>query len=98
MALTSAQRRALPDSAFVYPSRRAFPVPTKSQARRAGIPESQRVRTVRNALARANQRHTSGTYRGVATKARRRAGGQVRSVSRAHGTVTGPGYRSSRRR
>jgi hypothetical protein len=55
MALTAKQRNALPRSAFLDPVRRRFPVPTKAQARRAGIPEDQRVRTLRNALARAGQ-------------------------------------------
>jgi hypothetical protein len=99
MALTAKQRRALPASAFVYPSRRAYPVPTKAQVRRAGISEAQRVRTVRNALARANQPQTSGSYGRVARTARARAGGQVPSVSRSRGTTSRPGLaRSSGRR
>jgi hypothetical protein len=93
MALTARQRNALPDSAFVNRRDRKFPVPTKAQARRAGIPEAQRVRTVRNALARAAQAHTSSSYKRVAPVARTRAGAQVRSVSRSHGTVTRPGLR-----
>jgi hypothetical protein len=35
MALTARQRDALPDSAFAYPGRRAYPVPTANQARRS---------------------------------------------------------------
>ena len=97
MPLTAAQRRRLPNSAFAVPSRRAYPVPTKAQARRAGISEAQRVRTVRNALARSAQPHTSSSYKRVAPVARQRAGSQVRSVSRTHGTITRPGYRRSRR-
>jgi hypothetical protein len=93
MALTAKQRRALPDSAFVNRRDRKYPIPTKAQARRAGIPETQRVRTVRNALARSAQPHTSSSYRRVAPLARIRAGAQVRSVSRARGTVTRPGLR-----
>lgn len=96
MALTAAQRRRLPNSAFAVPSRRAYPVPTKAQARRAGIPEAQRVRTVRNALARSAQPQTSSSYKRVAPVARRRAGSQVRTVSRSHGTVTRPGLRGRR--
>ena len=98
MALTAKQRNRLPASAFVYPSRRAYPVPTKAQARRAGISETQRVRTVRNALARANQPQTSGSYGKVARVARRRAGTKVASVGRRRGTTTRPGYRKGRTR
>jgi hypothetical protein len=93
MALTAAQRRKLPASAFAIPSRRAYPMPTKAQARRAGISERQRVNLHRNALARSTNAGTAGSYRTVAPVARRRAGAQVRSVSRAHGTITRPGLR-----
>lgn len=101
MALTAAQRRRLPDSAFVYPSKRKYPVPTKAQARRAGISEKQRLRTHRNALSRAGQKGTSGSYRGVAKKVRTRAGSKVATTSRAKGTISAPGRRKrgrSRRR
>jgi hypothetical protein len=96
MALTAAQRRRLPKSAFAVPSRRAYPIPTKAQARRAGISEAQWVRTVRNALARSAQPQTSSSYRTIAPVARKRAGGQVRSVSRSAGTVTRPGLLAGR--
>jgi len=62
-------------------------MPTKAQARRAGISEAQRVRLHRNALARSTNARTGGSYRSIAPVARKRAGGQVRTVSRAHGTV-----------
>jgi hypothetical protein len=68
MGLTAKQRAKLPASAFVYPSRRSYPVPTKAQAQRAGISERQRVATARNALSRAAQSNTSGSYRTVARK------------------------------
>lgn len=55
MALSTRQRNALPASAFLDRRNRRFPVPTKAQARRAGISETQRVRTLRNALSRAGQ-------------------------------------------
>lgn len=55
MALTARQRNALPAAAFLDPARRRFPAPTPAQARRAGISEAQRVRTLRSALARAGQ-------------------------------------------
>jgi hypothetical protein len=93
MALTTAQRNRLPASAFAIPSRRAYPMPTRAQARRAGISEAQRVRLHRNALARSTNRRTAGSYRTIAPVARRRAP-QVRSTSRRAGTVTRPGYRT----
>jgi hypothetical protein len=92
MALTAAQRRRLPSSAFVYPKQRKYPAPTKAQARKAGISEAQRLRIHRNALARANQRKTSGSYKTVAKKVRRRAP-KVKSTSRSRGTITRPGLR-----
>jgi len=49
MALTAKQRNALPDSAFVYRRSRMYPVPTKAQARKAGISERQRLGLHRNA-------------------------------------------------
>jgi hypothetical protein len=66
--LTSTQRNKLPPSAFVYPGQRKYPVPTKAQARKAGISESQRLAIHRNALSRSAQRNTSGSYRTVAAK------------------------------
>ena len=42
------QRDKLPDSAFVYPKKRKYPVPTKKQAEKAGISERQRLRLHRN--------------------------------------------------
>jgi len=80
MALSAKQRNALPPSAFAYPSSRKYPVPTKSQAAKAGISERQRLGLHRNALSRAAQRGTSGSYGTVANKVRARAGGKVASV------------------
>jgi hypothetical protein len=65
MALTARQRRALPNSAFVYPSVRKYPVPTKAQAQRAGISERQRLGLHRNALSRVAQSHTMGSASNV---------------------------------
>jgi hypothetical protein len=91
MALTPKQRAKLPDSAFAYPSRRAYPVPTKSQAQKAGISETQRLGLHRNALSRASQKGTSGSYLTVAPKVRARTGGKVKSVRKgAPGGVTRP--------
>jgi len=73
MRLTASQRAKLPPSAFVYPSRRAYPVPTKAQAAKAGISEAQRLRMHRSALSRAAQRQTSGTYATVARKVNARS-------------------------
>lgn len=68
MALSAKQRKALPKSAFAYPSVRKYPVPTKAQARKAGISERQRLGLHRGALARAAQPGTAGTYGHVARK------------------------------
>ena len=73
MALTAKQRNKLPASAFAYSSTRKYPVPTKAQARKAGISEAQRVRIHRNALSRAAQKGTSGSYTHVARHVNRRS-------------------------
>ena len=86
MALTAKQRAALPPSAFLDRKGRRFPVPTKAQAARAGIPEAQRVRTLRNALARAGQPQARGVKRvtpsATQSAVRKRAGGAVASVKK----------------
>jgi hypothetical protein len=71
MALTAKQRRKLPDSAFAYPTQRKYPVPTKTQAKRAGISETQRLGLHRNALSRSAQSGTHGSYSHVARKVAR---------------------------
>ena len=73
MALTAKQRNALPNSAFAYPAQRKYPVPTKAQARNAGISERQRIGLHRNALSRAAQSNTAGSYRHVARKVNARS-------------------------
>lgn len=73
MALSSKQRAKLPKSAFAYPSQRKYPVPTKAQARKAGISERQRLGLHRNALSRAAQTATTGSYGHVARKVNRRS-------------------------
>jgi hypothetical protein len=77
MALTAKQRKALPKSAFVYPSRApgpgSYPVPTKAQARRAGISEKARLATLRAAKAYAARRSTRGTPAKVNAVVRKRA-------------------------
>lgn len=72
MALSSKQRAKLPKSAFAYPAKRTYPVPTKTQAKKAGISERQRVGLHRNALSRAAQSSTSGSYAHVAKHVARR--------------------------
>ena len=58
MALTARQRANLPPSQFAYPARRAYPINTPARAR--------------NALARAAQSGTSGSYRTVERAVNRR--------------------------
>ena len=82
MALSAKRRKALPRSAFVYPSQRKYPIDTLARAR--------------NALARAAQSGTSGSYATVARKVRARYGNRVASVGRKRGTVSAPGYRKRR--
>jgi len=83
MALSAAARRKLPASAFAYPKQRKYPIDTLARAK--------------NALSRAGQAGTSGTYSHVAKKVRARYGNKVASVGRARGTVTRAGYRRRRR-
>jgi hypothetical protein len=73
MALTAKQRAKLPASAFAYPKQRRYPVPTQTQAKRAGISETQRLALHRNALSRAAQSGTSGSYGHVAKHVARRS-------------------------
>jgi len=77
MALTAKQRNALPRSAFALPGSRRYPMPTKAQARRAGISERQRLATHRNAVSRAAQRGTAGNVSKIRRIAATRTGGKV---------------------
>lgn len=61
MALSAKQRARLPKSAFVYPGVKKYPVPTKSQAKAAGISEKQRVQLGRSAKSYASRKSTMGT-------------------------------------
>jgi hypothetical protein len=80
MALTARQRAKLPRSAFLYApkgsprSRWRYPVPTKAQARRAGIGEAQRQRIAKAAVSYSAHRNTIGSRRLVEPAARARAG------------------------
>ena len=96
MAITTKQRNKLPRSAFVYPSKRSYPVPTKAQARKAGISERNRVASARNALARAAQPQTRGSYPTVARVVKQRVGKKIATVAGPRGTTSRPGYRRSR--
>jgi hypothetical protein len=99
MALTAKQRKALPASAFALPSKRAYPVPTKAQARKAGISETQRLALHRNALARSTSSKTAGSYPTIAKKVRARSGGKVASVKKgAPGGASRPASKGKRRR
>lgn len=82
MALTAKQRNALPRNAFAMPGSRRYPVPTKAQAKKAGISERQRLGILRNALSRAAQDHTAGSRATVVGMVRRRAKGQIASVKK----------------
>jgi Family of unknown function (DUF6582) len=79
MALKAARRKKLPSSAFAYPKTRKYPIDTPKRAR--------------NALARAAQSGTSGSYQHVARRVRARYGNKIASVGKKKGTVTKPGYR-----
>jgi hypothetical protein len=65
MALTAAQRKKLPKSAFVYSSgprsNWRYPVPTKAQARKAGISEKERVKVHRAAKSYGARKQTRGS-------------------------------------
>lgn len=98
MAITARQRRALPRSAFALPGARKYPVPTKAQAKRAGIPQAALGGMYRSALSRAGQTRTVGSYPTVARKVRAVAGNRIATVGRARGKVSGPGYRKGGRR
>lgn len=77
MALTTKQRNKLPPSAFVLPSQRKYPVPTKAHAEAAGITETQRLRMHRAALAYAARPDTASNYPTVAKAVKRRSGGKI---------------------
>ena len=82
-ALTAKQRNALPSSAFAYPRTRSYPIDTPARAR--------------NALARAAQKGTKGSYAHVAKRVRARFGNKVASVGKARGTTSRPGYRKGKK-
>jgi hypothetical protein len=100
--MTARQRRALPRSAFLYAPKSKprsawrYPVPTKGQARKAGISEGQRQRIAKNAVARSAQHQTRGSRRLVEPAARARAGATRKTTRRAtsHRAARGRASRS----
>ena len=98
MSLTAKQRAALAASAFVYPKARRHPVPTKAQAKRAGISEQRRLAPHRSALSHV-QSQTSGSCANDGPLVRRRSGSKVKSVQAgAPGGATRPASTAKRRR
>jgi hypothetical protein len=95
MALRSKQRTKLPDSAFAYPSRRSFPVPTAAQAKRAGISRRTHMGMMRSALSRAGQSHTRGTYAHVAALVKRRSPEKIATIHGPRGTTARAGKRAA---
>ena len=79
---TAKGTKRLPGSAFAYPKQRKYPINT--------------VKRQRNALARAGQKGTFGSYSHVARRIRAR-GGKVKTVTGPRGTTSRPGYRKRRK-
>lgn len=79
--MKAARRKRLPNSSFAYPRTRKYPIDTKARAR--------------NALARAAQSNTSGSYSHVAKAVRRKWGDAIPTVGRAQGRVNKPGKRGT---
>lgn len=82
--ISAAKRKSLPASAFAYPKQRKYPIDTLARAK--------------NALARAAQSHTSGSYSTVAKKVRAKYGNKVASVGPKRGTTSRPGYKKGAKR
>jgi len=80
--MKAAKRKKLKSKDFAYPSKRKYPIDTKARAK--------------NALARAAQSGTSGSYEHVAKAVRARYGDSVASVGPTKGTVSAPGYRKGK--
>ncbi|HKE79021.1 MAG TPA: hypothetical protein VKB54_06920 [Solirubrobacteraceae bacterium] len=80
--LRARRRKRLPRSAFAYPATRRYPIDTLARAR--------------NALARAAQPQTRGSYQHVARAVRKRYGDRVASVGPRKGVLSRPGTRKRR--
>jgi hypothetical protein len=102
MALTTRQRNKLPRSAFAIRSgprsNWAYPLPTRAQARAAGISEAQRQRMLRAAVAYAARSDTRSSYGAIRRKARTRAGATSKASGTPWGTATTGRRRTTRRR
>jgi hypothetical protein len=84
VALSAKRRGKLPDSAFAYPKTRRFPIDTVSRAR--------------NALSRAAQSHTAGSYAHVAAAVRKKHGDKVSTVGPTKGVLHRAGHRKGAKR
>lgn len=82
--MKASQRKKLPKSSFAYPSTRSYPIDTLARAR--------------NALARAAQSNTKGTYEHVARAVRKRWGNQIKTTGPAQGRMNKPGKRRKTRK
>jgi hypothetical protein len=86
MAITAKRRADLPRGSYVYgpksrvggKGRKAYPIDTPKRAR--------------NALARAAQKNTAGSYSTVAKAVRAKYGNRIASVGPTRGTTSRPGY------
>jgi hypothetical protein len=76
------KRKALPDSSFVYPNERKYPIDTIARAR--------------NALSRAAQDNTSGSYATVARKVRAKYGDRITSTGKSKGRTNKPGQKRTK--
>lgn len=81
--LRAKRRRKLPSSAFAYPKTRAYPIYDKAHAR--------------NALARAAQRKTKGSYAHVARAVNRRFPGLAKGKRKRASARARPARRTRRR-
>ena len=81
--MRAAKRKRLPSSSFAYPKTRRYPIDTKARAR--------------NALARAAQSGTRGSYTHVAKAVRKKWGDAIPTVGPTKGRVTQPGKRKRSR-
>lgn len=71
-------------SDFAYPSKRKYPINT--------------VKRARNALARAKQKGTFGSYSHVAKKVKAKHGKKVATVGGKRGTTSRPGYKKKKKK
>jgi hypothetical protein len=91
MAISPKKRKSLKSGSYVYgpksrvggKGKKAYPIDTLKRAR--------------NALSRAAQSNTSGSYSTVAKAVRKKWGNKVGTVGRKRGTVSAPGYRKGKK-